>query len=195
MASKSPVRCPMEAIRQSAPWFMAERNSPANASALAESNTANFLASCMTCFSRGFERRGEASPGVNSLRPPPIPAPGKFDSFLRGMASGSETIRDPERFSCRYDSSQLLNRNPPKRIGHLPYVERFHPDALGRIPAVADHLPWHGWRFEVVGMDGNRIDKVLASPVRRIDPSIRGASEVPESVTIRSPFYMTRPIR
>ena len=35
---------------------------------------------------------------------------------------------------------------------------------VGDIPA--DHFPWHGWRFEVVDMDGNRIDKVLASPVR-----------------------------
>ncbi len=38
---------------------------------------------------------------------------------------------------------------------------------LGRIPAVADHFSWHGWRFEVVDMDGNRIDKVLASPGSR----------------------------
>jgi len=36
---------------------------------------------------------------------------------------------------------------------------------LGRIPAAADHFSWHGWRFEVMDMDGNRIDKVLASPV------------------------------
>jgi putative hemolysin len=32
---------------------------------------------------------------------------------------------------------------------------------LGRIPAVADHFEWQGLRFEVVDMDGNRIDKVL----------------------------------
>jgi len=37
---------------------------------------------------------------------------------------------------------------------------------LSKIPAAADHFTWHGWRFEVVDMDGNRIDKVLASPVR-----------------------------
>ena len=37
---------------------------------------------------------------------------------------------------------------------------------LGRIPAVAEHFEWRGWRFEVVDMDGNRIDKVLASQVR-----------------------------
>jgi putative hemolysin len=35
---------------------------------------------------------------------------------------------------------------------------------LGRIPAVADHFEWEGRRFEVMDMDGNRIDKVLATP-------------------------------
>ena len=34
---------------------------------------------------------------------------------------------------------------------------------LGRLPRVTDKVEWHGWRFEVVDMDGKRIDKVLAS--------------------------------
>ena len=34
---------------------------------------------------------------------------------------------------------------------------------LGRLPQTADHCDWEGWRFEVVDMDGKRIDKVLAS--------------------------------
>lgn len=32
-----------------------------------------------------------------------------------------------------------------------------------RIPAAGDHFEWEGWRFEVVDMDGRRIDKVLLS--------------------------------
>ena len=32
---------------------------------------------------------------------------------------------------------------------------------LGRIPETADHFEWNGYRFEVMDMDGNRIDKVL----------------------------------
>ncbi|HJD96872.1 hemolysin family protein [Mailhella massiliensis] len=31
----------------------------------------------------------------------------------------------------------------------------------GRIPREGDHIEWQGWRFEVVDMDGNMIDKVL----------------------------------
>ena len=38
---------------------------------------------------------------------------------------------------------------------------------LGRIPAPADNFEWQGMRFEVMDMDGNRVDKVLLEP--RID--------------------------
>jgi len=33
---------------------------------------------------------------------------------------------------------------------------------LGRLPETADHVEWEGWRFEVVDLDGKRVDKVLA---------------------------------
>jgi putative hemolysin len=34
---------------------------------------------------------------------------------------------------------------------------------LGRVPAVADHFEWNGWRLEVVDMDRKRVDKVLVA--------------------------------
>jgi putative hemolysin len=34
---------------------------------------------------------------------------------------------------------------------------------LGRLPDTADWVDWEGWRFEVVDLDGKRVDKVLAS--------------------------------
>ena len=34
---------------------------------------------------------------------------------------------------------------------------------LGRLPCTADSVEWLDWRFEVVDMDGKRIDKVLAT--------------------------------
>jgi putative hemolysin len=40
---------------------------------------------------------------------------------------------------------------------------------LGRMPAETDHVEWEKWRFEIVDMDGQRIDKVLASPLVAID--------------------------
>jgi len=33
---------------------------------------------------------------------------------------------------------------------------------LGRVPSTSDAVEWQGWRFEIVDMDGHRIDKVLA---------------------------------
>lgn len=34
---------------------------------------------------------------------------------------------------------------------------------IGKIPHTGDIVEWEGWRFEVIDLDGNRIDKVLAS--------------------------------
>jgi putative hemolysin len=34
---------------------------------------------------------------------------------------------------------------------------------LGRIPSTGNHVDWEDWRFEIVDMDGKRIDKVLVS--------------------------------
>jgi putative hemolysin len=38
---------------------------------------------------------------------------------------------------------------------------------LAVIPRAGDRLDWDGWRFEVVDMDGNRIDRLLAAPLNR----------------------------
>jgi putative hemolysin len=35
---------------------------------------------------------------------------------------------------------------------------------LGRLPRTADRVQWGGWRFEVVDLDGKRVDKVLVTP-------------------------------
>jgi putative hemolysin len=35
----------------------------------------------------------------------------------------------------------------------------------GRLPATGERIECAGWIFEVVDLDGKRIDKVLAAPV------------------------------
>lgn len=35
---------------------------------------------------------------------------------------------------------------------------------LGHIPVVSEHVSWHGYTFEIVDMDGRRIDKILIQP-------------------------------
>jgi len=42
---------------------------------------------------------------------------------------------------------------------------------LGRLPATADVVEWSGWRFEVVDLDGKRVDKVLVSALASDDDS------------------------
>jgi putative hemolysin len=42
---------------------------------------------------------------------------------------------------------------------------------LGRLPATTDTVEWDGWRFEVVDLDGKRVDKVLAN---RLPDSVEG---------------------
>ena len=39
--------------------------------------------------------------------------------------------------------------------------EQYH--TLGRVPRTGDTFVQHGYRFEVVDMDGNRVDRVLAT--------------------------------
>ena len=34
---------------------------------------------------------------------------------------------------------------------------------IGSVPRTCDVVEWEGWRLEVVDLDGNRVDKVLAS--------------------------------
>ena len=42
-------------------------------------------------------------------------------------------------------------------------------DALGRVPAAGDRFEWDGYCFEVLEMDGRRVDKVLIVPIREAD--------------------------
>jgi len=42
---------------------------------------------------------------------------------------------------------------------------------LGRLPDTTDSVEWEGWRFEVVDLDGKRVDKVLASKIPTGEPA------------------------
>jgi putative hemolysin len=57
-------------------------------------------------------------------------------------------------------------------LAEIPEDRGFHTLAgfvmwqLGRVPKTADSFDWRDWHFEVVDMDGRRIDKVAVSPPR-----------------------------
>lgn len=52
---------------------------------------------------------------------------------------------------------------PNESTADFQTVGGFMVTQLGRIPAAADFFEWQGWRFEVVDMDGRRVDKVLVA--------------------------------
>jgi len=45
---------------------------------------------------------------------------------------------------------------------------------LGRLPETADSVEWAGWRFEVVDLDGKRVDKVLVQRLPVHDEAAAG---------------------
>jgi putative hemolysin len=52
---------------------------------------------------------------------------------------------------------------------------------LGRIPATADRITWADYAFEIVDMDGRRIDKILATRLTRPDQAVDPTAALPRS--------------
>lgn len=54
---------------------------------------------------------------------------------------------------------------PGEEAGYFQTLGGFVQAQLGRLPAVGDLVEWGGLRFEVVDMDGTRVDKVLVATI------------------------------
>jgi len=85
------------------------------------------------------------------------------------------TGEDPQAV-VRDDGSWLIDGMIPVpelkdllKLKAVPEEERYHTLSgmlmvlLGRLPQTSDSAAWEGWRFEVVDVDGKRVDKVLAT--------------------------------
>lgn len=77
-----------------------------------------------------------------------------------------------DEFKEIFDLSAL----PEEDRGYYQTLGGFIMTHLGRVPSTSDHFEWAGLRFEVVDMDGFRIDKVMILPERRENPE-GGSSE------------------
>jgi putative hemolysin len=55
---------------------------------------------------------------------------------------------------------------PGEGTGKFQTVAGFIMDRLGKVPATGEQFVWEENRFEVVDMDGRRVDKVLVVPHR-----------------------------
>lgn len=71
----------------------------------------------------------------------------------------------------RDDMAVTLGLELPEEDDHHT-VAGFLLDRFGRLPAAGDAVDWNGWRFEVMDMDGRRIDKVLATPPKPEPPLV-----------------------
>jgi putative hemolysin len=60
-------------------------------------------------------------------------------------------------------ADRLSIQIPQQRAYHS--VADFVLHQIGHLPAVGESVDSQGWRFEVVDLDGNRIDKIIASRV------------------------------
>lgn len=88
---------------------------------------------------------------------------------------GAMEFEEPQA-TLRQDGSWLLDgmleADEFKEIYNftaLPHEEEYETlsgfvmTSLGRVPQAADHFEWNGYRFEVMDMDGRRVDKVLVT--------------------------------
>ena len=74
------------------------------------------------------------------------------------LVDGAMDIRD---FKLRFELSAL----PGEADGNFETLGGFVLDRFGHIPSPGEDFEWVGWRFEVIDMDRNRVDKVLMVPV------------------------------
>jgi putative hemolysin len=59
---------------------------------------------------------------------------------------------------------------PGETKGHYQTLGGFVLTSLGHIPAASDRFDWRHFRFEVMDMDGHRVDKVLVFRVPKGSP-------------------------
>lgn len=67
----------------------------------------------------------------------------------------------------RFIDTFELDEIPPSERGNYQTLGGFVIHQLGRIPRSSDHFMWHGFRFEIVDMDGNRVDKIWVIPPKQ----------------------------
>ena len=108
-----------------------------------------------------------------------------IDEFgsLQGLVTLDDIIEEivgdievEKQATQRHDGSWLLDGLLPVddlkeifKLGELPHETEYESLSgfvmmhLGRVPQAADYFEWNGLRFEVMDMDGRRVDKVLVT--------------------------------
>lgn len=102
-----------------------------------------------------------------------------LEAIVGDIPTLEDKIQEPEIVQ-REDGSYLLdgtlsthelmdlleiNELPNEKEGGYETLGGMLMTEMGRIPGTGDAVYWSGWRFEVVDMDGYRVDKVLTSRI------------------------------
>ena len=95
-----------------------------------------------------------------------------------GSFTTDEGFPDPSTV-CREDGSWLISGSTPvdemaERLS-MPIIQKrnFHTvagfvlDRLGHLPRIGENFQEHGWQFEVIEMEGRRVDKILVKRIAR----------------------------
>src|SRR6185503_14459274 len=64
-----------------------------------------------------------------------------------------------------HEAERLLERKDMRGDEDFETLAGFVLARLARIPQIGDHFEWDGLRFEIVDMDGRRVDRILVAPV------------------------------
>lgn len=98
-----------------------------------------------------------------------------LEAIVGELGPGEASTDTPFETVQRHDGSLLLDGAMPSDelkarldLPDLPQEGSYHTVAglmlalLRRVPKEGDRIAWSGWRFEIMDMDGRRVDKILA---------------------------------
>ena len=98
-----------------------------------------------------------------------------LEAIVGELGAAGVPANAPHPAVLRHDGSLLLDGAMPSDelkarldLPALPQEGSYHTVAglmlalLRRVPKEGDRIAWSGWRFEIMDMDGRRVDKVLA---------------------------------
>lgn len=95
-----------------------------------------------------------------------LPEPGVLEEAeVLARPDGSwlvDGMMDIDDFTEQFDIALL----PGEERGYYQTLGGFMMTYLGHIPRTGEGFEWGGWRFEVVDMDGRRVDKVMLVPLK-----------------------------
>ncbi len=95
-----------------------------------------------------------------------IPTVGEPDENMIVQREDGSWLVDGKLSTEEFKELFGLDSLPEEELGYYQTVAGFIITHLGRIPKASDHFDWQELHFEVLDMDGFRVDKILVVPTR-----------------------------